>query len=410
MTVLRRSPPPAPKAWRWADLGALAAAAALAADRRAASRCTSSTFPARGCCSSTASLDDARQHLGRVTLADIAAADHALGRARARPGWSLAPRRGRRRRPGPDRPRRHRRATTICPPRSSSPTTRSRTWSRPIVGTGWSNRFTRTRRSAAARGSSARSACSRPRASSRCATRPSIGEARQPRRRLPRRGRRGQPHRRADHRTGEGAYAEYGGALLTARRAAAGMRGPRPPRRRRTASRTSSGARSPPTAPPPASPPRSRSRATRRRPTASSRLRGLLLHRTATVNLKPELEIFADDVKCAHGATVGELDARALFYMESRGIPHRARQGAADPRLRGGRARPDRRRDGARGVRRGCRRLAGAGAVSDLAAVMPELVVSMRMYRAVIASRHAVDPLARGPLQHVSSLPAGEAA
>jgi Fe-S cluster assembly protein SufD len=50
-------------------------------------------------------------------------------------------------------------------------------------------------------------------------------------------------------------------------------------------------------------------------------LRGLLLHRSATVNLKPELEIFADDVKCAHGATVGELDRRALFYLESRGIP-----------------------------------------------------------------------------------------
>jgi len=50
-------------------------------------------------------------------------------------------------------------------------------------------------------------------------------------------------------------------------------------------------------------------------------LRGLLLQRTATVNLKPELEIFADDVKCAHGATIGELDARALFYMQSRGIP-----------------------------------------------------------------------------------------
>jgi Fe-S cluster assembly protein SufD len=50
-------------------------------------------------------------------------------------------------------------------------------------------------------------------------------------------------------------------------------------------------------------------------------LRGLLLRRTATVNLKPELEIFADDVKCAHGATVGELSAPALFYMESRGIP-----------------------------------------------------------------------------------------
>lgn len=50
-------------------------------------------------------------------------------------------------------------------------------------------------------------------------------------------------------------------------------------------------------------------------------LRGLLLKRTATVNLKPELEIFADDVKCAHGATVGELDERALFYMQSRGVP-----------------------------------------------------------------------------------------
>ncbi len=50
-------------------------------------------------------------------------------------------------------------------------------------------------------------------------------------------------------------------------------------------------------------------------------LRGLLIDRTATINLKPELEIFADDVKCAHGATVGELDRQALFYGESRGIP-----------------------------------------------------------------------------------------
>lgn len=50
-------------------------------------------------------------------------------------------------------------------------------------------------------------------------------------------------------------------------------------------------------------------------------LRGLLLRRAATINLKPELEIFADDVKCAHGATVGELDAGALFYLESRGVP-----------------------------------------------------------------------------------------
>jgi Fe-S cluster assembly protein SufD len=50
-------------------------------------------------------------------------------------------------------------------------------------------------------------------------------------------------------------------------------------------------------------------------------LKGLLLNRGATINAKPELEIFADDVKCAHGATVGELDRDALFYMASRGIP-----------------------------------------------------------------------------------------
>ena len=50
-------------------------------------------------------------------------------------------------------------------------------------------------------------------------------------------------------------------------------------------------------------------------------LKGLLLSRSATINAKPELEIFADDVKCAHGATVGELDRSALFYLESRGVP-----------------------------------------------------------------------------------------
>jgi Fe-S cluster assembly protein SufD len=50
-------------------------------------------------------------------------------------------------------------------------------------------------------------------------------------------------------------------------------------------------------------------------------LKGLLLARGATINAKPELEIFADDVKCAHGATVGELDRNALFYLASRGVP-----------------------------------------------------------------------------------------
>ncbi len=54
---------------------------------------------------------------------------------------------------------------------------------------------------------------------------------------------------------------------------------------------------------------------------AAQSSKALLLHRTAEVNTKPELEIHADDVKCAHGATVGELDKRALFYCQTRGIP-----------------------------------------------------------------------------------------
>jgi Fe-S cluster assembly protein SufD len=47
----------------------------------------------------------------------------------------------------------------------------------------------------------------------------------------------------------------------------------------------------------------------------------LLLSDDATINTKPQLEIFADDVKCTHGATVGQLDATQLFYLQSRGIP-----------------------------------------------------------------------------------------
>ena len=54
---------------------------------------------------------------------------------------------------------------------------------------------------------------------------------------------------------------------------------------------------------------------------ASQSVKAMLLDRTATANAKPELEIFADDVKCAHGATVGELDRQALFYLQSRGLP-----------------------------------------------------------------------------------------
>jgi Fe-S cluster assembly protein SufD len=50
-------------------------------------------------------------------------------------------------------------------------------------------------------------------------------------------------------------------------------------------------------------------------------VKAMLLTHTATANAKPELEIYADDVKCAHGATVGELDKNALFYLAARGLP-----------------------------------------------------------------------------------------
>ncbi len=54
--------------------------------------------------------------------------------------------------------------------------------------------------------------------------------------------------------------------------------------------------------------------------------RNLLLNEGAEINSKPELEIYADDVKCAHGSTTGQLDKTALFYLLSRGIsPEEAR-------------------------------------------------------------------------------------
>jgi Fe-S cluster assembly protein SufD len=53
---------------------------------------------------------------------------------------------------------------------------------------------------------------------------------------------------------------------------------------------------------------------------AEQSVRAMLLDRTATANARPELEIYADDVKCAHGCAVGELDAMGLFYLQSRGL------------------------------------------------------------------------------------------
>jgi len=49
-------------------------------------------------------------------------------------------------------------------------------------------------------------------------------------------------------------------------------------------------------------------------------IKAMLLNRSATANAKPELEIYADDVKCAHGCAIGELDPMGLFYLAARGI------------------------------------------------------------------------------------------
>jgi Fe-S cluster assembly protein SufD len=54
---------------------------------------------------------------------------------------------------------------------------------------------------------------------------------------------------------------------------------------------------------------------------AAQDFKGLILERGASTNAKPELEIYADDVKCAHGAAIGQMDETARFYMAARGIP-----------------------------------------------------------------------------------------
>jgi Fe-S cluster assembly protein SufD len=53
----------------------------------------------------------------------------------------------------------------------------------------------------------------------------------------------------------------------------------------------------------------------------------VLISDQATINTKPQLEIFADDVKCSHGCTIGQLDEDAMFYLQSRGIPRKEATG-----------------------------------------------------------------------------------
>jgi Fe-S cluster assembly protein SufD len=53
----------------------------------------------------------------------------------------------------------------------------------------------------------------------------------------------------------------------------------------------------------------------------------IILSDSALVNTKPQLEIFADDVKCSHGATIGQLEEEALFYLKARGIGDKIARG-----------------------------------------------------------------------------------
>ena len=79
--------------------------------------------------------------------------------------------------------------------------------------------------------------------------------------------------------------------------------------------------------------------------------RNLLLSSDAHADSIPGLEILANDVRCTHGATLGQVDRDQLFYLMSRGLSALGGRAADRPRLLPGRARPDRARAGARGAR-----------------------------------------------------------
>ncbi len=73
---------------------------------------------------------------------------------------------------------------------------------------------------------------------------------------------------------------------------------------------------------------------TRRRPTPSRPTARCCSRTTRPINTKPQLEIFADDVKCTHGAAIGQLDEDALFYLRARGLTYRRGARHADSRVR----------------------------------------------------------------------------
>ena len=303
------------EAWRWADLGALSAAAALAPVAQADSEWLD--LPGDRLLFVDGVLDRERSRIERTTVEAIAPGDHPLGRHAHGPGWAL--------RLGRD---------AVADPVQVVHVATGRENHLPavvdladdavgrvmetFVGAGWSNRATRVRLGRAARLQrsvrllqaagfvSLRDEVELGAGASLVTTVLGAGAA----------------GSRIDAQVtvGKGGYAEVGGALLTAgeqrQECAVRVRHAEPNGQSHQLWRAVAADRS--TASLAAAVEVARHA---QKTDGEQSLRGLLLQRTATVNLKPELEIFADDVKCAHGATVGELDARALFYMESRGIP-----------------------------------------------------------------------------------------
>ncbi|WP_374944609.1 SufD family Fe-S cluster assembly protein [Sphingomonas sp.] len=304
------------EAWRWADLGALSAAAALAPV--AAPHVDFLDLPGARLLFVDGVLDEARSDLGPVTLADLTASDHPLGRHAQGRGWSLRLAADAAADPvqivhvatGAEN---HLPSEIVLADDAVAQVVET------YVGAGWSNRHLSVTLGKAARlmrsvrllqsggFTSLREDATLGTGASLVTTFLGAGQA----------------GTRIDAQitAGNGAFAEYGGALLTAgeqrQECAVRIRHAEPNGQSHQLWRAVAADRS--TASLAAAVEVARDA---QKTDGEQSLRGLLLKRTATVNLKPELEIFADDVKCAHGATVGELDARALFYMQSRGIPY----------------------------------------------------------------------------------------
>ena len=315
MTQVLDLPSTREEAWRWADMGALAAAAALAPV--AAPDHDFLDLPGARLLFVDGVLDEARSDTGPVALTPVPTTDHPLGR-RADTGWSLRLDTAAAADPvqvihvatGAEN---HLAAEIVLADDAVAQVVET------FVGAGWQNRFARV---TLGRGARLMRAVRLVQQAGFVSLREeaSIGEAASLVTTFLGAGDMGSRIDAAVTLAGRGGYAEYGGALLTRdtqkQECAVRVRHAEPDGQSHQLWRAVAADRSQASLAAAVEVARDAQKTD-----GEQSLRGLLLHRTATVNLKPELEIFADDVKCAHGATVGELDARALFYMASRGIP-----------------------------------------------------------------------------------------